>query len=98
MTCCNPISILMEPGTKLSKFDGGERVDANKYQSLVGSLRYLTCSRPDLSLSVGVKLVHRGANLLTLEGIKASFTIHPRYCVTGVVLFKSSKLQVDWLL
>ena len=54
MTCCNPISILMEPGTKLSKFDGGERVDANKYQSLVGSLRYLTCSRPDLSLSVGV--------------------------------------------
>jgi hypothetical protein len=44
----------MEPGAKLSKFDGGERVDASKYRSLVGSLRYLTCTRPDLSLSVGI--------------------------------------------
>ncbi|KAE8655248.1 hypothetical protein F3Y22_tig00117034pilonHSYRG01564 [Hibiscus syriacus] len=39
---------------KLSKFDGGKRVDAAKYQSLVGSLRYLTCTRPDISYSVGV--------------------------------------------
>jgi len=44
----------MEPGAKLSKFDGGERVDASKYRSLVGSLRYLTSTRPDLSLSVGI--------------------------------------------
>jgi len=44
----------MESGAKLSKFDGRERVDASKYQSLVGRLCYLTCSRPDLSLSVGV--------------------------------------------
>jgi len=54
MTSCNLVSIPMESSVKLSKFDGGERVDANKYRSLVGSLRYLTCSRPDLSLSVGV--------------------------------------------
>jgi len=54
MTSCNPISIPMEPGAKLSKFDGGEHVDASKYRSLVRSLRYLTCSRQDLSLSVGV--------------------------------------------
>jgi hypothetical protein len=44
----------MEPGAKLSKFDGEERVDASRYRSLVGSLRYLTCTRPDLSLSVGI--------------------------------------------
>ncbi|CAJ2652499.1 unnamed protein product [Trifolium pratense] len=41
-------------GAKLSKFDGGERVEASKYRSLVGSLRYLTCTRPDISLSVGI--------------------------------------------
>ncbi|XP_022932473.1 uncharacterized protein LOC111438879 [Cucurbita moschata] len=52
MTNCNSISILMEPGAKLSKYDEGERVDANRYQSLVGSLCYLTCTRSDLSLSV----------------------------------------------
>jgi hypothetical protein len=54
MINCNPVSTPMEPGAKLSKFDGGERVDASRYRSLVGSLRYLTCTRPDLSLSVGI--------------------------------------------
>ncbi|XP_061352521.1 uncharacterized mitochondrial protein AtMg00810-like [Gastrolobium bilobum] len=54
MEDCNPVSTPMEPGAKLSKFDGGEQVDASKYRSLVGSLRYLTCTRPDLSLSVGI--------------------------------------------
>ena len=54
MENCNPVSIPMEPGVKLSKYDEGERVDANRYWSLVGSLRYLTCTRPDLLLSVGI--------------------------------------------
>ncbi|GJX25276.1 retrovirus-related pol polyprotein from transposon TNT 1-94 [Tanacetum coccineum] len=42
------------PGTKLSKFEGGDRVDAGKYRSVVGSLRYLTCTRPDIAYSVSV--------------------------------------------
>jgi hypothetical protein len=50
----NSVATPMELGTKLSKFEGGERVDASKYRSLVGSLRYLTCTRPDISYSVGV--------------------------------------------
>ncbi|XP_061360229.1 secreted RxLR effector protein 161-like [Gastrolobium bilobum] len=54
MADCNPVSTLMEPGAKLSKFDGGERVNARKYRSLVRSLRYLTCTRLDLSLSVDI--------------------------------------------
>ena len=33
MESCNPASTPMEPGTKLSKFDGGERVEAGKYRS-----------------------------------------------------------------
>ena len=51
---CNPLSTPMEPGAKLSKYNEGKRVDANRYRSLVGSLRYLTYTRPDLSLSVGI--------------------------------------------
>ena len=50
----NPISTPIEPGAKLSKYNEGKRVDANRYRSLVGSLRYLTYTRPDLSLSVGI--------------------------------------------
>ncbi|GKD76979.1 retrovirus-related pol polyprotein from transposon TNT 1-94 [Tanacetum coccineum] len=45
---CNPVVTPIELGTKLSKFEGGEPVDADKYRSLVGSLRYLTSIRPDL--------------------------------------------------
>nr|KYP70493.1 Retrovirus-related Pol polyprotein from transposon TNT 1-94 [Cajanus cajan] len=54
MEDCNPVSTPMEPGTKLSKFDGGERADSGRYRSLIGSLRYLTSTRPDLMLSVGI--------------------------------------------
>ena len=54
MKNCNPVSTPMEPVAKLSKYDEGERVDANRYRNLVGSLRYLTCTRPDLLLSVGI--------------------------------------------
>ena len=52
MENCNPVSTLMESGAKLSKYDGGERVDTSRYRSLVGSLRYLTCTRPHPLLSV----------------------------------------------
>jgi len=54
MKSCSPVSTPIEPSTKLSNFDGGDHVDANKYRSLVGSLRYLTRSRPDLLLSFGI--------------------------------------------
>jgi len=54
MVDCNPVSTPMELGTKLSKFDNGERADPGRYRSLIGSLRYLTSTRPDLMLSVGI--------------------------------------------
>ncbi|XP_056159718.1 secreted RxLR effector protein 161-like [Syzygium oleosum] len=44
----------MECGTKLSKFDEGVDVDPTYYGSLIGSLRYLTCTRPDIMYSVGI--------------------------------------------
>jgi hypothetical protein len=53
---CNPVATPMELGAKLSKFDDGDRVDVSIYRSLVGSLRYLTCTRPDISYSVGVEM------------------------------------------
>jgi hypothetical protein len=43
----------MELGAKLSKLEGGEAVDSNTYQSMIGSLRYLTCTRPDITFVVG---------------------------------------------
>ncbi|XP_070035154.1 uncharacterized mitochondrial protein AtMg00810-like [Nicotiana tomentosiformis] len=44
----------MESGTKLSKFDEGENVDPTFFKSLVESLRYLTCTMPDILFAVEV--------------------------------------------
>ncbi|GKE90021.1 retrovirus-related pol polyprotein from transposon TNT 1-94 [Tanacetum coccineum] len=39
---------------KPSKHDRGKAVDSTLFKSLVGSLRYLTCSRPDILFAVGL--------------------------------------------
>jgi hypothetical protein len=43
----------MEPRLKLSRDSTGATVDGTWYRSLVGSLRYLENTRPDLAFSVG---------------------------------------------
>ena len=53
MLDCNPVNTPMEGGLKLSKFDEGEKVDSTIFKSLVGSLRYLTNTRPDILYAVG---------------------------------------------
>ncbi|GKA23814.1 zinc finger, CCHC-type containing protein [Tanacetum coccineum] len=54
MTDSNDTKIPMDPGTKLVKAEDGNPVDATYYRSLIGSLRYLLHTRPDLSYSVGL--------------------------------------------
>ncbi|KAJ7961115.1 Retrovirus-related Pol polyprotein from transposon TNT 1-94 [Quillaja saponaria] len=50
----NSVNTPMECGVKLSKHDVGEKVDPTLFRSLVGSLGYLTCTRPDILYAVGV--------------------------------------------
>jgi hypothetical protein len=50
---CNPCATPMEPRIKLSKDSTAPEVDPTKYRSIVGSLRYLVNTRPDLAYSVG---------------------------------------------
>lgn len=54
MSECNPISTPIETGTKLRKDGEEEAVDAKMFRQLVGSLRYLCNTRPDLSYGVGM--------------------------------------------
>ncbi|KAL4368367.1 hypothetical protein GQ457_05G028310 [Hibiscus cannabinus] len=51
---CNPVDTPMECGVKLSKFSNGIKEDPTLFKSLVGSLRYLTCTRLDILFAVGV--------------------------------------------
>ncbi|KAG6483678.1 hypothetical protein ZIOFF_060330 [Zingiber officinale] len=48
------INTPVECGVKLSKHDEEEKVDPTFFKSLVGSLRYLTCTRPDILYAVGL--------------------------------------------
>jgi hypothetical protein len=53
LTDCSPALTLMEERLKLSRDSMTEEVDATQCRRLVGSLRYLTHTRPDLAFSVG---------------------------------------------
>ena len=54
MNTCNPCATPMEARLKLSKGKGDAVVDPSAYRSVIGSLRYLVNTRPDLAYSVGV--------------------------------------------
>jgi hypothetical protein len=49
---CNPAETPIPLGTKLSKKDEGSTVDPTLYKILVGSLLYLTATRPDIMYAV----------------------------------------------
>ena len=55
MSSCNSCATPMEVRLKLSKTKEGEEVvEATAYRSVIGSLRYLVNTRPDIAFSVGV--------------------------------------------
>ena len=54
MSNCNPVVTPAEVGVKLKRDSPGSFVDPTLYKSLVGSLRYLTITRPDIMFAVGL--------------------------------------------
>ena len=54
MAKCNMSRYPMEQKMQLDRDEGGQLVNATEYRSIVGSLRYLTHTRPDISYAVGL--------------------------------------------
>jgi hypothetical protein len=54
MADCNATKCPMDPGTKLDADKQGQRIDATHFRRIIGCLRYLLHTRPDLSFSVGM--------------------------------------------
>ena len=51
---CNPAKFPMEPKVQLHKDEKGKAVNSTDYKSMVGGLRYLVHTRPDIAYAVGL--------------------------------------------
>eukprot|EP00253_Pinus_taeda_P017150 PITA_17150 len=51
---CNPLTTPTEQNLRLTSIEGKEFVDATKYGQLVGSLNYLTITRPKILFAIGI--------------------------------------------
>ena len=54
LTDCKTAHTLLETGTRLSPLDGTSLNDATLYRQIVGSLVYLTVTRPDIAHAVHI--------------------------------------------
>jgi hypothetical protein len=53
MEDCKPVITPMQTNCKLSKDDDSKSTDQRQYRSMIGSLLYVTTSRPDVMQAVG---------------------------------------------
>jgi hypothetical protein len=53
MEDCKPVTTPMQTSCKLSKDDDSKSTDQRQYRSMIGSLLYVTASRPDVMQVVG---------------------------------------------
>lgn len=51
---CNSVKFPMEPKLQMHKDEMGKAVNSTEYKSMVGGLRYLVHTRPDIAYAVGV--------------------------------------------
>ncbi|XP_070677968.1 uncharacterized mitochondrial protein AtMg00810-like [Malus domestica] len=93
MDDCKPISTPVECGAKLTKHDEGESVDPTFFKSLVGSLRYLTYTRPNILYVV--RLVSRYIENPTTTHLKTAKRILRYLKVIGQEIQMIEKALLD---
>eukprot|EP00253_Pinus_taeda_P033202 PITA_33202 len=95
MTECNPLSTPMEQNLKLTSIEGKEFEDATKYRQLVGSLIYLTTTRPDISFVVGI-LSSLGSGVVSWRSRKQSVPADSTTDAEYVAAAEATK-EIVWL-
>lgn len=65
MSECNPAKYPMEVKVQIDRDDKGKPFNSTEFKSLVGGLRYLVHTRPDIAFSVGIvsRFMERPTNL-----------------------------------
>ena len=93
----------MEYNAKLTPLDGESISDATRYRQLVGSLIYLTVTRPDISHAMGMvskfidapRSVHYAAVLQILQYVKGTL-YHSLHYSSRSFLKLHAYSNVDW--
>jgi hypothetical protein len=88
MVGCKPMATPLVVNEKLKKEDGGKKVDATLYKSLVGNLLYLTATRPDVMFATSLlsrfmhypSHFHFAAAKRVLRYIQGTICYGIRYC------------------
>jgi hypothetical protein len=80
MTGCKPISIPLEQNVKLSADEGDLVEDTTMYRRIVGSLIYMTITRPDFELcSWSGESIHANTTKATFGCSEAHTEVHKAY-------------------
>lgn len=98
MLNCNPVGIPTEIGLKLSRDPDGVRVDTTFYKHIVGSLMYLTLTRPDIMYVVSlIRRYMENPTQLHLRAAKIIFRYLKGILIWGYFI-KGEKSQVSLVL
>ncbi|KAL0367758.1 UNVERIFIED_CONTAM: Secreted RxLR effector protein [Sesamum radiatum] len=91
MKNCMPVSTPVEYGFKLSSRQNGKKINSTYFKSLIESLKYLTCTRPDILF--GVRLVTRHMKAPTTSHLKVAERIlrYIQETFDHVIFYKSSQ-------
>jgi len=76
----------MHPSTKLNKDENGKDVDDTRYRGMIGSLLYLTASRPDIIFSAGLCSRFQSQPKVSHECSEENHSLHPRYYKLWVIV------------
>ncbi|KAL0375034.1 UNVERIFIED_CONTAM: Retrovirus-related Pol polyprotein from transposon RE1 [Sesamum radiatum] len=79
MESCKTVTTPLVTGEKYKKEDGSEKVDGSIYRSLIGSLLYLTATRPDIIRHKSTIKIHAESEPSTLWSSKKDSKILARY-------------------
>lgn len=102
MAECNSTKYPMDPKEFIHKDERGVAVDATEFKSLVGGLRYLVHTRPDIAYSVGIvsrfmekpTVMHQNAAKRILRYIKRQ--VEDRKSTGGMAFYLNESL-VTWV-
>nr|XP_043619818.1 secreted RxLR effector protein 161-like [Erigeron canadensis] len=103
MESSKPLDTPMAPTTQLSIDEEGEPMDSTKYRGMIGSLLYLTASRPDIMYSVCLcarfqenpKLSHYEAVKRIFRYIKGTMNLglwYPKFSGVDIMCYADSDL------